>query len=101
MSLEKFLNQDLTSVATEFTKDCERAIHAMSLASASDDPIQVRQIAHQMLGASHTLGMLQLAEAFAIAENESHSDGFLDGGWFKATRRLLEAACHSIAKRGS
>lgn len=100
-SLEKFLDIDLTFIATEFTKNCGVAIDAMSLAAAEDNPVRVRQIAHQMFGASHSLGMLQLAEAFAVAENKFHSDDLLAENWFEATRRLLETACDLITKRSS
>lgn len=98
-SLEKFLDQDLTFIATEFTKSCESAIDAMSVAAAEGDPVRVRQLAHQMLGASRSLGMLQLAAAFAVAENKFHPDDLLTEDWFEATRRLVETAREMIAKR--
>lgn len=101
MELEKFLDQNLTSIAAEFLKNCDQAIEAMAVAVAADDPVQVRRIAHQMLGASQSLGMLQLAATFARVADDSPQADRLDDAWFESTRCLLEAAREAVAGRAS
>jgi HPt (histidine-containing phosphotransfer) domain-containing protein len=100
-TLEAFLNQDLTPIALSFLKECGTSVESMERAWAEGDLKQIRHHAHQMRGASSSLGMLQLAAAFTYAENESDSNHPLPYEWFAATARLVAAACEMVAKRSS
>lgn len=97
--LEEFLGQDLTPLVTAFAAECAQAMTALSQAAENADFDRVRQIAHQMVGASNSLGLRPLAAAFEDAETQFHSQDFLAEDWFQATRQLLESLNQTIASR--
>lgn len=81
-----------------YFKECAHSIDLLEIESAGGDPDRAGQIAHQMLGASSTLGMLRLAAAFASVGEEAEDRQLPQHEWIVEVRSLLDLSREAIHK---
>jgi HPt (histidine-containing phosphotransfer) domain-containing protein len=98
--LAAFLGLRLGSIYGAYSRDCAAAIDLLEIEAAGGDFQRIGQIAHQMLGASLTLGMVRLASAFAVADEAAKDCQVPQQEWVVETRGLLVLSLRALAEAG-
>jgi len=90
-SFEKLIGPVYLSIYAGFFADCAKAIDVIGQA-AGDDFESVRRTAHKMKGSAATVGMLQLATLFELAEESAGSRRCRAADWSTEAKFLLARA---------
>lgn len=98
--LAAYLGSGLESIYGNYSRDCTAAIDLLEIEAAGGDFDRISQIAHQMLGASLTLGMARLASAFAVADEAAKNRQVPQQEWVMETRGLLVLSMGAFAEAG-
>jgi hypothetical protein len=94
--LLEFLGQDLKSIYVSYFNECATALDSLDVESDKGSLFRAGRIAHQMLGASSTLGMLGLAASFAAVGESVANQQLPRSEWIKETRALLALSIKTL-----
>ncbi len=92
----EFLGQDLKAIYENYFKECATSIDLLEKESAGGNLLRAGRIAHQMLGASSTLGMLGLAAAFAAVGEAAADQRLPRQEWIVELRELLVLSMEAV-----
>ena len=98
--LVAYLGSGLEAIYGNYARECAASLDLLELEAAGGDFHRIGQIAHQMLGASLTLGMVRLAAAFAVVDEAAGNRQVPQQEWVVETRGLLVLSMRELADAG-
>lgn len=97
--LEKNIGSALQRICEKFFVDCSAALDNLSALVSSDQLEETRKLAHQMKGASVSLGLPRLESHFREIEEAAANGTGLPPDWLQTARSALDEAESGIAER--
>lgn len=99
--LEKNVGPALHRICERFLSDCANALENLAVTIQAKNHEETRKLAHQMKGASVSLGLPRLEFCFRYLEETARAGSEIPEYWHGATVRCLEDVTKALEARAN